>query len=82
MGQCCLNYWAWGRFITILRGWVGFVLVTGGSVVVGAWGLVEKIIFGFKKRRRVIENGLKQVKLGNNSGFPVSFERWMKFYQK
>ena len=44
--------------------------------------LVEKIIFGFKTRRRVIENGLKQVKLGNNSGFPVSFERWMKFYQK
>ena len=35
-----------------------------------------------KRRRRVIENGLKQVKLGNNSGFPVSFERWMKFDQK
>jgi len=44
--------------------------------------LVEKIIFGFKTRRRVIENGLKQVKLVNNSGFQVSFERWMKFDQK
>ena len=37
--------------------------------------LLKKIIFGFKKRRRVIENGLKQVKLANNFGFPVSFER-------
>jgi len=44
--------------------------------------LLKKIIFGFKKRRWVIENGLKQVKLVNNSGFPVSFERWMKFDQK
>ena len=44
--------------------------------------LVEKIIFGFKTRRRLIENGLKQVKLVNNSGFQVSFERWMKFDQK
>ena len=33
-------------------------------------------------RRRVIEKGLKQVKLVNNSGFQVSFERWMKFDQK
>ena len=44
--------------------------------------LVETKIFGFKTRRRVIENGLKKVNLVNNSGFPVSFERWMKFDQK
>ena len=31
--------------------------------------LVEKTIVGFKTRRRGIENGLKQVKLVNNSGF-------------
>ena len=40
MGQCCLAYWAWGRFITIVGAWVGFVLVvTGASVGVGAWGV-------------------------------------------
>ena len=38
VGQCRLAYWAWGRFITILGAWVGFVLVTDGSVGVGAWG--------------------------------------------
>ena len=78
-----------GCFVTNDRrkrgNWQGFYFLRVSMVwLVASVGskLVEKIIFGFKTRRRLIENGLKQVKLVNNSGFQVSFERWMKFDQK